>query len=158
MLPLALNGTPYKSVIVDFSDEGEAAEHLARWPIGRIPLLRDEARDVTLGETSIIIEYLDHHYPGLHRMIPAGFDAALEVRLWDRFFDLYVSTPMQKIVIDRIKPEGNKDAAGVTEARALLQTAYGMLDARMQTREWAAGGAFSLADCSAFPALFYAST
>ena len=45
---------------------------------------------------------------------------------------------------------------GVAEAHALLDTAYRWLNDTMKGREWAAGDAFSLADCAAAPALFYA--
>jgi len=38
----------------------------------------------------------------------------------------------------------------------MLDTAYRWLDGAMKGREWAAGDAFSLADCAAAPALFYA--
>jgi glutathione S-transferase len=106
-------------------------------------------------ETSIIIEHLQAHHPGSIILIPADGDAAREVRLWDRFFDLYVHTPMQKFVLDRLRPEGAKDALGVEEARATLDTAYAMLDRRMAQRRWAAGDAFSMADCAAMPPLFY---
>jgi glutathione S-transferase len=96
------------------------------------------------------------HHPGLVRLIPADPRAALDVRMMDRFFDNYVMTPMQKIVVDRIHPVERRDPQGVAEARQLLDTAYRWLDDTMRGREWAAGGAFSLADCAAAPALFYA--
>ena len=74
----------------------------------------------------------------------------------DRFFDNYVMTPMQRIVFDAIRPAESRDPYGVAEARALLDTAYRWLDRAMSGREWTAGDAFSLADCAAAPALFYA--
>src|SRR5258706_992996 len=89
-------------------------------------------------------------------MIPAEDEPALGVRFMDRFFDNYVMTPMQAIVSERIRPDGNPDPYGVERARALLDKAYGWLDDMMATREWAEGGALSLADCAASPALFYA--
>ena len=76
--------------------------------------------------------------------------------MMDRFFDNYVMTPMQKIVLDVIREPGDRDPRGVTDARHLLRTAYGWLDGAMAGREWAVGDSFSLADCAAAPALFYA--
>ena len=76
-------------------------------------------------ETSIIIEYLQERFPGPVRLLPDDPGERLEVRLWDRFFDLYVSVPMQKIVTDRIRPAGASDPHGVAEARAMLDQAYG---------------------------------
>ncbi len=63
---------------------------------------------------------------------------------------------MQKIVGDRLRPEGEKDPHGVEEARARLGTSYQMIDRAMAMQSWATGDAFSLADCAAAPALFYA--
>ncbi|RCK52343.1 hypothetical protein TH25_07525 [Thalassospira profundimaris] len=124
------------------------------WPLAKMPLLQHGANVVP--ETSIIIEYLQLHFPGKLRLIPKNPDQALEVRLWDRFFDLYVHTPMQKFVSDVLHPEQSRDPAGVSEAGETLETAYAMLEKRMETRRWMAGDVFSMADCAAFPPLFYA--
>lgn len=145
--------TPFQKVQIDGVPKVNLA-YSALWPIAKMPLLQSGA--LVVPETSIIIEFLQTHHPGSTVLIPTDADAAREVRLWDRFFDLYVHTPMQKFVSDRLRPEGAKDAAGVGEARATLDTAYAMLDRRMAERTWAAGGAFSMADCAAMPPLFYA--
>jgi glutathione S-transferase len=150
------NQIPFGPVIVDLGDAASRAAFEAVWPIARFPVLRDEARDRLVPESSMIIEYLDLHYPGPVRLVPGDADDALTTRMRDRFFDLYVAEPMQKIVTDRIRPAGKSDPHGVDAARALLRTAYGMLDREMATRTWAAGESFSLADCAAAPALFYA--
>jgi glutathione S-transferase len=143
--------TPFRSVQIDGLPKDDKA-YVKLWPIAKMPLLQDGA--LVVPETSIIIDYLQAHHPGSTILIPADADAAREVRLWDRFFDLYVHAPMQKFVSDRLRPEG-KDATGVEEARATLDTAYAMLDRRMAERTWAAGDAFSMADCAAMPPLFY---
>jgi glutathione S-transferase len=59
-------------------------------------------------------------------------------------------------VLDSIRSAENRDRQGVDEARKMLDTAYQWLDEAITGREWAAGGAFTLADCAAAPALFYA--
>lgn len=157
LIALYENGTPFNAQNVDLADYRQSADHLARWPVGKIPVLHDAAADRVVAETSIIIEYLDQHHAGPAPMLPADPAARLDARLWDRFFDLYVSVPMQKIVLDRIRPEGQGDAYGVAEARAALDTAYGMVDAHMTGRQWAAGDAFGIAECAAAPGLFFAS-
>jgi glutathione S-transferase len=144
---------PFRIVQIDgLPKDNEAYAQL--WPIAKMPLLQDGERVVP--ETSIIIEYLQAHHAGATVLIPADADAAREVRLWDRFFDLYVHAPMQKFVSDRLRPAGAKDAVGVAEARATLDTAYAMLDRRMSQRTWPAGDSYSMADCAAMPPLFYA--
>ncbi len=157
LLALYENGTPFAAVTVDFADPGSAAAHLERWPVGKIPVLHDSAAGRVVAETSIIIEYLHRHHPGPVALLPQDEEARLDVRLWDRFFDLYVHQPMQKIVTDRIRPAGQSDPHGVEEARATLAMAYEMIDRQLTGREWATGDAFSMADCAAAPALFYAS-
>ncbi|MFN3387423.1 MAG: glutathione S-transferase family protein [Allosphingosinicella sp.] len=135
------------------SAEGRAA-FAALWPIAKMPVLEDAGRVVP--ETSIIIEYLDRLHPQPPRLIPGEAEAAQAVRLADRIYDLYVQVPMQKIVADRLRPAGARDAYGVAEARRLLETGCGLVDRDLAERAFAAGEAFSLADCAAMPALFYA--
>lgn len=154
LIALYENGTPFDLRIIGPGDERAAAELVARWPLRKMPVLVDGERTVV--ETSIIIEHLHLHHPGPMALIPDDPAAALEVRMMDRFFDLYVMTPMQKVVLDSLRAPDERDGRGVADARAMLDTAYGWLDGVMAGRAWAAGDAFSLADCAAAPALFYA--
>lgn len=147
------NETPFTLRMLE-PGGGPNQEELKRlWPIGKFPVLRDGERVVP--EATSIVEYLHVHHPGPVRLIPDDPDAALEVRMLDRFFDNYVATPQQRLVFDQIRPEEARNSADVAEARALLDKAYAWLDARMASREWAADD-FSLADISAGPQLFYA--
>jgi len=152
LIALYENGTPFTYRVVD--DAAGWAELDAFWPIRKFPLLRDN--ETTIAESSIIVEYLMRRYPGATRLIPADDDAALAVRFMDRFFDNYVTGRVQVIVADRLRAESERDPTGVVDARKAMDVAYGWLEQRLAPHEWAAGGAFSLADCSAAPALFYA--
>ncbi len=144
---------PFDSHLVEGA-EGRA--ELARlWPMASIPVLRDEDADLTLPESTTIIEYLDGLAASGPGLVPADAGEALQARLWDRFADQHLSTPMQKIVGDELRPEGRDDPEGVAEARRLLDTAYGVLDTRLAVRPWAAGTTFTVADCATFPPLFY---
>ncbi|MDM5177937.1 glutathione S-transferase family protein [Massilia sp. DJPM01] len=141
--------------LLNLGDPEERAAHLALWPTGKMPLLMDGPRPVP--ETSIIIEYLQRHHASPGRtLIPDAPDAALDVRLWDRLFDLYVMTPMQALTADLLRPEGERDAPAVAKARESLSSAYAFIDRHLEGRTWVAGDAFSMADCAAAPALFYA--
>jgi len=152
------NGTEFRGDIVNFADKASSARFFELWPMGKMPLLFDERTNRAIPETSIIIEYLERHYPGPSALLPADDDQALEARLWDRFFDLYVQTPMQRIVANQLRSESERDARSVDESTDALRLAYEMIERRMANRTWAAGENFSMADCSAFPALFYATT
>ncbi len=158
LIALDENAVPFRLRLLDPSAPAgpEAlAEFAALWPIRRFPLLRDGSR--TLPESSVIIEYLQLHHPGPLRLIPDDPDAALTVRLLDRFFDQYVSTPQQRIIFDAMRDPEARDPRGVADARAMLDTAYAWLDAHLADgRPWAAGDAFTMADCGAAPFLFYA--
>lgn len=152
LIALYENGTPFT-----FRQLGEPdadAEHAALWPIKKMPTLVDAGR--TIVEASIIVEHLGLAHPGPVRLLPDDPRAALDVRMLDRVFDNYVMSPMQMIVGDRLRPDGARDPHGVDGARRLLDESYAWLDGHLADREWAAAGMFSLADCAAAPALFYA--
>jgi len=104
-----------------------------------------------------MIEYLDRHYPGEVRLLPQDPQERLEARLWDRLFDCYVMTPMQTVIAQQLRPEAERDARTIAAAVAGLTIAYDMIESRLEGRRWAAGDSFSMADCAAAPALFYAS-
>ncbi|RWE51420.1 MAG: glutathione S-transferase family protein [Mesorhizobium sp.] len=155
------NDTPFTPVIVDLADEQSRAAFLKVSPTGKMPALRDDARDRTVLESTIVVEYLAAHYPGPVELIPAAIDLAIEVRQADRFYDFYVQQPMQKIVADRLRPQDKTDPFGVEEARAQLRNSYAIIEKEMQGKEmqgnvWAVGETFTMADCAASPALFYA--
>jgi len=154
LIALYETGAPFTPQIVDLRDEKDRAAFLKLWPIGKFPVLKDEARDRLVPESSIIIEYLAQHYSGKSALVPA--DAARQTRLRDRFFDLYVNTPMQKVVGDRMRPADKKDPFGVDHAREQIRTAVGMLDQEIGSKTWVMGETFTMADCAAAPALFYA--
>jgi glutathione S-transferase len=156
LVALYESGTPFERQIVDLMDPAERAEFLKLWPIGKFPVLRDSERDLTIPESTIIIEHLARHSPGADPLLPSDPDLAWRVRAQDRFFDLYVEAPMQKIVGDRMRPADGKDPIGVKEARSRLDTAYDLIEAEMASKTWAVGDDFTMADCSAAPALFYA--
>lgn len=154
LISLYENGTDFEYRTLSPDHSAYAAELAAIWPLQKFPVLVDGERAQI--ESSVIIEYLDLHYPGATRFIPTDSDAALDVRFMDRFFDNYVMSPMQRIVGDFLRPEDRRDAYGVDRARQQLDTAYAWLEARMRGRTWACFDAFTLADCAAAPSLFYA--
>lgn len=157
LIALYENDIPFEKRLVDLMNPVTRAEYLRLWPIGKMPVLQDGARGHTVPEASIVIEYLEQYHPGRTRLIPSDPDAARETRLRDRFFDLHVNDHVGKIVTDRLRPAGKNDEIGVERARASLEVAYGIIEADMAQRTWANGQAFSMADCAAAPALFYAS-
>ena len=107
-------------------------------------------------ETSIIIEHLQLTHPGPVRLLPVDARAALDVRFLDRFFDLHVMAPVQQAVSGALSGDPEKRKDGLVLAVSRLDLAYAWLEGELAGRPWAAGPDFTLADCAAAPALFYA--
>src|SRR3954468_3632402 len=154
LIALYENGTPFEFRCIEPDQPEHTSEWLRRWPMRKFPLLVDGERDVV--ETSIIIEYLQLAHGGPVRLLPDDAMAALEVRFIDRFFDLHVMTPMQHAVGGALTGDPVKRKDAVAHAEELLERAYGWLEGHVAGRTWAAGTAFTLADCAAAPSLFYA--
>lgn len=152
LIALHEGATPFSLRLVE--DAAGWAELEALWPLRKFPVLRDD--DATIAESSIIVEHLARRHPGMAALLPADADAALTVRFMDRCFDNHVMTPMQKLVGDRMRAEGEHDPTGVAQARKALDMAYAWLETRLAADAWAAGPGFTLADCAGAPALFYA--
>jgi glutathione S-transferase len=155
LIALYETGAAFEPRLIDLGNAESRAELENVWPLAKFPVLRDEARGVTLPESSLIVAYVDRHYPGKERLIPADFDAALEVHLLDRLIDNGLMVPTGKVVIDCFRPEGRTDPDGVEQAKALIATTYGILESTLHADGWAKGDIFTLADCAAAPALFY---
>ena len=147
-------GTAFKGEIIDLGDADDRARLGSHWPLCKFPVLHDSRRDRSLPESSAIIEYLDHYYPGAKPLIPPDWDSAFQARLWDRIFDQHVHTPVQRIVGDRLR----QAHADLSDQRSLLQATYRVIDRQVAAHAWVAHDEFTLADCAAAPALFYANT
>ncbi|MFA7833060.1 glutathione S-transferase family protein [Aeromonas dhakensis] len=151
LIALYENATPFE--YRNLEEPAANAELAALWPLKRFPVLLDDGRSIL--ESSIIVAHLQAHHPGPVCLIPPG-DTGLEVHMLDRVFDNYVMTPMQKVVLDMLRPAADRDRYGVVEARELLDQIYLWLNQRLEGRHWIAGAGFTLADCAAAPSLFYA--
>lgn len=155
LIALYETGAPFTFRQIDLGKDEDRALMAQIEPMGRMPGLRDEARDLTLSQSSVMIEYIDRHYPGPHRLVPEDFDASITTRQWDRFFDFQVMQMMQPMVDARLFMDEEAEAPVSKFAKEKLDLAYAALERHLQGREWAAGE-FGLADCAASPSLFYA--
>ena len=151
LIPLWADGTPFTYKNVDPSNPGVMDELKSHWPLGKFPTLVDDGE--VIPEATCIVEHLQAKHPGPNVWIPDG-DEGRRVRLLDRFFDLHIQGNMQPSVNHAIWPDGEGLAAA--RGRDALQVAYDWLEANLPDAEWAAGDRFTLADCAAAPALFYA--
>lgn len=155
-IALIEKGAEYRFRPIDGDGHPENVAALtAIWPLQKFPVLKHG--DVELFEATIIVDYVDGLCAKGPRLIPDGRQAALEVRLLDRVFDNHVMTPMQTIVAEHI-PSINvtPDPARIGRSRDALEAIYAWLEPRLGGSEWATPHGFTLADCAAAPALFYA--
>ncbi|MDB6106032.1 MAG: glutathione S-transferase family protein [Gammaproteobacteria bacterium] len=155
LIGLYENATPFVPQIVNLGDPVARDEFKKIWPFARFPVLRDEARCRTVPESTTIIEYLAQHYPGPAKLIPDDPQLAAQARAADRFYDLHLHVPMQKVVGDKLRPADRHDPLGVDQAREQLRTALRIADNEMAAKRWAVGDHFSMADCAAAPPLFF---
>lgn len=155
LIPLYEKGLDFEFRILDDAHPAHWEQLRAHWPRGQLPVLEDDGRGIA--ESSIIIEHLDIAYPATSRMIPQDREAALKVRLLDRVFDCHLEASFQMAVTEYIPfLTETPDLVRVERARTTLSTIYPWLESVLPDDGWACGGAFSMADCSGAPALFYA--
>lgn len=155
LIALYENDTPFHPHLLDLGDAQARKAFYQLWPMGRFPVLRDTARQALVPESSIIIEYLQQHYPGAVPLLPADAEGSLRVRQRDRFLDIYVHESVQKIITDRLRPADQRDHFGVAQARERLRSALDLFEHDIARQPWAAGDTFSMADCAAAPPLFF---
>lgn len=154
LIALYERGVAFEFRMID-PDHPENARRIAELsPTGQFPALVDGDREVT--GSNAAIEHLDLHHGEALPMVPVDPREALPARMMADVFDDYVQAPMQRIVGDALRPEGERDPQGVVDARAALDRCYAWLEPRLAGGGWAACGRFTIADCAAAPALFYA--
>ena len=145
----------FEARLVNLGDPADRAAFKAVWPLAKFPVLRDDRRGKTIPESSIIIDYLARTEPSAASLLPSDPELAMQTRLIDRLIDGYIHLPLQRVVADCLRPDGQHDSFGVEQAKDQIRSGYSLI-APMIAGPWAMGAAFTLADCAALPALFYA--
>lgn len=141
-------GLDFTIRVVDHADEAGMVQFQSISPFGKMPVLV-EPDGTTTCESSIVIERLDQ-LAGGGRLIPADSHAALETRLVDRIIDTYGGGPMNRIVLEKFRPDDSRDPFGSAADAVVLAQCWDWLEHRLSDgRTWGAGDSFSLADCNA---------
>ncbi|WP_134679499.1 glutathione S-transferase family protein [Paracoccus ravus] len=155
LIALYETGVPFTFRQIDLDKDDDRALMASIEPMGRMPGLQDSARGVILSQSSVMIEYIDRHYPGPHRLLPQDPDQALLARQWARFFDFQIMQVMQQIVDARLFMAEGAEPQVTAFAHGKLDLAYAALDQHLTGREWALGD-YGVVECAASPSLFYA--
>ncbi|WP_417319251.1 glutathione S-transferase family protein [Emcibacter sp.] len=148
-------GLTFEPVVIDFKNKAVHQAYLKLYPLGKIPLLITE-QSRSIPESSIIIEYLDMNYMTGATLLPRDMDMARQARLKDRMYDLYLNNPTVELLFEGQKPRDKQDPCKMTKARETLNIMYEKLNEAVSDHSWTNGEEFSIADCAAAPALFYA--
>lgn len=151
-IALYANATPFEARTLDGDHPEHAAFVADAGPLGQFPVLKDG--ETVVFEATSIIEHLHLQHPGPAPLLPADPDAAREMRMIDRVFDLAVMAPMQEIVDAHIRAPGMPDPGIEGRARDKLDKAYKWIDRWLDGRAHA--DAITLIECAAAPSLFYA--
>ena len=156
LIALYENAIAFTPEVVNLGDPASRDAFKKIWPLAKFPVLRDSARNQIIPESTAIIEYVGHYFPGPVTLLPDNdWKRAAQIRSADRFYDLHVHYHMQRLVADKLRPADGHDPIGVNESKQRLQIALEMAEAQMATREWACGDVFTMADCAAAPPLFF---
>ncbi len=157
LIALYEKGIAFTPVNVNLSDPADKAAYQKIYPLGKVPLLTDESKELFIPESTIIIEFLENEFPGQGtQLIPDDKVAARRVRFKDRMSDLYVNMSISTIFFDGLKPEDKRNPDAVAKAREHLDVMYRFMDDFLGKNEFVSGSEFSMADCATFPGLFYA--
>lgn len=150
LIALYEHDLPFERVIVDLGDPAQRAALAAVWPFTKFPAI-ETGNGTILGESGVIVEYLDSLAPNRTPLVPDDRIEGIEPRMLERVIDNFIADPLTRMVIAAFtgKPSDEAD-------RETIATAYDFLESRLSGREWGAGSQFGLADCTAGPALFYA--
>lgn len=155
LIALYESSIPFESEVIDLGNAAARDEYRKVWPFAKFPVLHDASRARTIPESTMIIEYLARHHAGPVKLVPDEPEQAWQVRATDRFYDLHLHAPMQKVVLDRLRPADGHDPIGVEAAKQEIRTALEIVNTELASRRWAAGDQFSMADCAAGPPLFF---
>lgn len=143
----------FEPLLVNLGSPEGKAEYEKVYPIGKVPMLKP-AEDHMIPESTIIIEYLEGHYKTGTCLIPDGVDAARKVRFMDRMSDLYLDNPIVTLLFQKIGMVQHRDEE-IARATKYVRISYEAMEKHLEGKDWLCGD-FSMADCAAIPALFYA--
>ncbi len=146
-------GVEFEPHIVSLMDPEMRAQYRDIYPMGKVPLLVVDD-DHLIPESSIIIEYLDSVADP--ELIVGDAEQRRKIRFKDRMFDLYLNDSVSTLLFQGMKPDPERDQERIDTSKFRIETMYGFMEQEFGNQPYANGEEFSMADCAAMPALFYA--
>jgi glutathione S-transferase len=156
-LALEEKGVAYDLREVDtLAGEGQKAEHLARHPWGKVPVLEHDGFSVF--ETVAIARYIDEAFPG-SQLQPTDVKQRARMVQICAVLDNYGWSPMVIIVfVQRVVVPmrgGSPDQGAIDATRPQAERVLATVEGLMSGEEFLCGGAVSLADAHLVPILDY---
>lgn len=153
LIALDEKGVEFEPNIVQLMDTEARTAYREIYPLGKIPcLVLDDGHIIP--ESSIIIEYIDGL--GKPSLINGDSEQTRKIRFKDRMLDLYLNDSVVTLLFQSMKPKIDQDQERIDTAKFRVDTMYGFMDREFGTMTYAQGERFTMADCAAAPALFYA--
>lgn len=142
-IALIEKGLEFERVNVDLAKrEQKSPEYLKIHPFGQVPALDDEGFIVY--DSTIINEYLEDEYP-YPPLMPNDSEGRARARLMEDFRDTHFNPSFVKIVYEMRKPEAERDANVIENAKAEINKCFDRIEKELEGKEYLAGS-FSLSD------------
>jgi glutathione S-transferase len=144
-IALLEKGLEFERITVDLSKrEQKNPEYLQIHPFGQIPALDDEGFIVY--DSTIINEYLEDEYP-YPPLLPKDSEGRARARMLEDYRDTYFNPYFVHIMYELRKPEGERDASRIDNAKAEIAKGFDRLEKELSGKEYLVG-AFTLADAA----------
>ncbi len=138
-------GVPYDLVRLDPAKaETRSAEHLGRHPLGHVPVLEDRGQFIF--ESGAICMHLADLFPERRLLPPPGSVERGLAYQWVLFAMTEMEPPLVALSAEAKKPEAERNAAVVADARERFAKAVKVLEDALQGRKYLLGDGFGVAD------------
>ena len=136
-------GLEFERVNVDLTkSEQKNPQYLKIHPFGQIPALDDEG--FIIYDSTVINEYLEDEYP-YPPLMPKDSEGRVRARLLEDLRDSHFNPYFVHIIHEMRKPEGERDAQRIDNAKAEITKCFDRIEQELQGKEYLVGP-FSLAD------------
>lgn len=142
-IALIEKGLEFERITIDLTKrEQKNPEYLKVHPFGQIPALDDEG--FVVYDSTIINEYLEDEYP-YPSLMPSDSEGRARARMMEDFRDAHFNPYFVHIIQESRKPEGERDAQRIDNAKLEITKAFDRIEEELQDHDYLAGP-FSLAD------------
>lgn len=131
-----------------FKQEQFAPEFLALNPLGKVPVLEDPRLGVPLAESGAILLYLAEREG---KFLPAAQPVRADVQQWLMMQMANYGPMLGQLNHFRLVLASGTHPYAEARYAALAEKLYRLLDERLASREWLAGGDYSIADMAMQP-------